>query len=129
MAITDKSKNEIIKAWQNLIEQSVKANTAFLEESAKLFTDLLSKKTETKDLLKINTNVLNTAVNNFVKLNVANTENLMNFGVTVSRSFFSFADTKSNAGNSSGKEEAAENPVEPVTAARNQINLSVKQGE
>lgn len=44
MLNTDKSQNNIINAWQTLIEQSVKANSAFLEESAKIFTSLLSKK-------------------------------------------------------------------------------------
>ena len=75
--------------WQSLIEQSVKANTAFLEESAKIFTSPV-KKTETKDLLKINTEILNAAANNFIKLNITNTENLVNFGVNISRSFFFF---------------------------------------
>ena len=124
MATTDKSQNEIINAWQSLIEQSVKANTAFLEESAKIFTSLLSKKIETKDLLKINTEVLNAAANNFIKLNITNTENLMNFGVNVSRSFFSFRDTKNNTDTNSSRQTES-----PATEARSQINLSVKKGE
>ena len=124
MVTTDKSQNNIIDAWQSLIEQSVKANTAFLEESAKIFTSLLSKKIETKDLLKINTEVLNAVANNFIKLNITNTENLVNFGLNVSRSLFSFIDTKNNTdANSSQHTES------PATHARSQINLSVKQGE
>jgi len=85
---TEKSQNEIINAWQSLIEQSVKANTAFLKESAKLFTSLLSQKTEAKDLLKINTEVLNAAVNNFIKLNITNTENLIFQCKCVTQFFF-----------------------------------------
>jgi hypothetical protein len=132
MATTDNGQNEIINAWQSLIEQSVKANTAFLEESAKIFAALLSKKIETKDLLKINTEILNAAANNFIKLNITNTENLMNFGLNISRSFFSFTGAKNNAdNNNSGPEnEPAENQAEPTGSdAKNQINLSVKQGE
>ncbi|MEO8765862.1 MAG: hypothetical protein ABI416_16290 [Ginsengibacter sp.] len=128
MATIDKNQNDIISAWQSLIEQSVKANTSFLEESARIFTDLISKKTDPKDLLKINTDVLNSAVNNFIKLTVTNSENLMKFGVTVSRSFFSFGDTKT--GTDSPCNDEAEKPIEPVAPApRNEINLSVKQGE
>lgn len=131
MATTEKSQNNIIHAWQSLIEQSVKANTVFLEESAKIFTSLLSKKIEITDLLKINTEVLNAATNNFIKLNITNTENLMNFGVSVSQSLFSFIDTKNNADNNSGKQvEPAVKQAEPrASNGRNQINLSVKQGE
>jgi len=126
---TEKDTNEIIKAWQSLIEQSVKANTAFLETSAKLFTEFLSKKSETKDLLKINTEVLNAAANNFIKLNITNAENLMNFGVSVSRNFFSFANTKNETVNEN-KESRAEKPGEaPANAVRNQISLSGRQGE
>jgi hypothetical protein len=124
MAIKDKSQNNIINAWQSLIEQSVKANTAFLEESAKIFTSLLSKKIETQDLLNINTEVLNAAANNFIKLNITNTENLMNFGLNVSRSFFSFIDLKNNTDSNSSQQAES-----PATNARSQINLSVKQGE
>jgi len=121
---TNKGQNNLINAWQCLIEQSVKANTAFLEESAKIFTSLLSKKIETKDLLKINTEVLNAAANNFIKLNITNTENLVNFGLNVSRSFFSFTDTKNDSDVNTSQ------PAEPPAInARNQINLSVKQGE
>ena len=124
MVTTDKSQNDIIDAWQSLIEKSVKANTAFLEESAKIFTSLLSKKIDTKDLLKIDTEAFNAAANNFIKLNIANTENLVNFGLNISRSFFSFIDTKNNTdANSSQHTES------PSTKPRSQINLSVKQGE
>ena len=123
---TEKSQNEIINAWQSLIEQSVKANTAFLKESAKIFTSLLSQKTEAKDLLKINTDVLNAAVNNFIKLNITNTENLMNFSANVSRSFFSFADSKNNTENNPAQQtEVSTN----IVNTKNEVNLSVKQGE
>jgi len=123
---TEKSQNEIINAWQSLIEQSVKANTAFLKESAKLFTSLLSQKTEAKDLLKINTEVLNAAVNNFIKLNITNTENLMNFSANVSRSFFSFADSKNNTDNNPAQQaEVSSN----IVNTKNEVNLSVRQGE
>ena len=123
---TEKSQNEIINAWQSLIEQSVKANTAFLKESAKLFTSLLSQKTEPKDLLKINTEVLNAAVNNFIKLNITNTENLMNFSANVSRSFFSFADSKNNTDNNPAQQaEVSSN----IVSTKNEVNLSVRQGE
>jgi hypothetical protein len=131
MATTGKGQNEIIHAWQNLIEQSVKANTAFLEESAKIFTSLLSKKTDAKDFVKINTEVLTAAANNFIRLNITNTENLMNFGVNISRSIFSFIDTKNNTDTDSGQENepAANQPESAVSKTKNQINLSVKQGE
>ena len=123
---TEKSQNEIINAWQSLIEQSVKANTAFLKESAKIFTSLLSQKTEAKDFLKINTEVLNAAVNNFIKLNITNTENLMNFSANVSRSFFSFADSKNNTDNNPAQQaEVSTN----IVNTKNEVNLSVKQGE
>jgi len=124
MVTTDKSQNNIIDAWQSLIEKSVKANTAFLEESAKIFTSLLSKKIDTKDLLKINTEAFNAAANNFIKLNIANTENLVNFGLNVSRSFFSFIDTKNNTDADSGQQTES-----PSAKSRSQINLSVKPGE
>ncbi|MEO8414209.1 MAG: hypothetical protein ABI472_11150 [Ginsengibacter sp.] len=124
MTTTEKNQSEIINAWQSLIEQSVKANTAFLEEYSKIFSTLLSKKTEPKDLLKINTEFLKAATNNFIKLNVTNSENLMNFGVSVSRNIFSFIDkiNKKDVDTSQHIESG-------VTNTRNQINLSVKQGE
>ena len=129
MATTDKSQNEIITAWQSLIEQSVKANTAFLKESAKIFTSLLSKKIDAKDLLKINTEVLNAAANNFIKLNVANTENLVNFGVSISRGLFSFAEKKSADDNDPAKEaDISGSNTSTNGHTKNQINLSVKQG-
>ena len=124
MATSDKNQNEIINAWQSLIEQSVKANTLFLEESGKLFTSLLSKKIDAKDLLKINNEILKAATNNYIKLNITNTENLMNFGVNVSRSIFSFID-KTNTKDTGTSQE----PTSQATNSRNQINLSVKQGE
>jgi hypothetical protein len=132
MASTDKNQTEIINAWQSLIEQSVKANTAFLKESAKIFTSLLSQKIEPKDLLKINTDIINAATNNFIKLNIANTENLMNFGVTVSRNFFSFTDTKSEAGGADKEADVSANGqgVSHVSSQlKNEINLAVVQGE
>ena len=124
MTTTEKNQSEIINAWQSLIEQSVKANTAFLEEYSKIFSTLLSKKTEPKDLLKINTEFLKAATNNFIKLNVTNSENLMNFAVSVSRNIFSFIDkiNKKDVDTSQHIESG-------VTNTRNQINLSVKQGE
>lgn len=122
MATTNNTQNEIINAWQNLIEKSVKANTTFLQESAKIFTDILSKKIETKDLLKINTEVLNAAANNLIKLNIANTENLVNFGITLSKGLFS-VNSKKNTSNTKPEAETV------TTTERNQINLVAKQGE
>ncbi len=128
MAETGKNQNEIINAWQSLIEQSIKANTAFLEESSKIFTSLLSKKIEAKDLLKVNTEVLNAAASNFIKLNIAHTENLVNFGVNLSRSFFSF--DKNNSGHESKTDASrGEQTESTATNTKSQINLAVKQGE
>jgi hypothetical protein len=125
MATTDSTQNDVIIAWQNLIEKSVKANTTFLQESAKIFTDILSKKIETKDLFKINTEVLSAAANNLIKLNISNTENLVNFGINVSKSLFSF--TNSKTGENTGTEAKSETTV--ATNERGQIKLSISQGQ
>jgi hypothetical protein len=125
MATTDTTQNDVIIAWQNLIEKSVKANTTFLQESAKIFTDILSKKIETKDLFKINTEVLSAAANNLIKLNISNTENLVNFGINVSKSLFSF--TNSKADTNIETETTTDTTV--ATAERSQIKLSLPQGQ
>ncbi len=125
MSTTDTTQNDAIIAWQNLIEKSVKANTTFLQDSAKIFTDILSKKIESKDLLKINTEVLSAAANNLIKLNISNTENLVNFGINVSKSLFSFTNSKTGA-----KTEAeAKTEVIVARAERGQIKLSIPQGQ
>src|SRR5437879_1443245 len=89
--------NEIIDALQSLIDKSVKANTAFLQESGKIFTGLLSKKLDVKDLQELNNQVMSDAVTNFIKMNIKHTENLMDFGVNVSRSIVSFLDNVNKA--------------------------------
>ncbi len=124
MSASNNNQNEIISAWQNLIEQSVKANTEFLKESSKIFTDILSKKFDAKDLFKINNDVLNAAAGNFIKLNISNTENLVNFGVNLSKSIFSFIDKNNKTDINTGQQ-----PVTQTHNTRGQINLSVKQGE
>lgn len=125
MATTDNTQNNIISAWQDLIEKSVKANTTFLQGSAKIFTDILSKKIETKDLLKLNSEVLSAATNNLIKLNISNTENLVNFGIDISKNIFSFTNVKTNGDSNS------DIVVEKVPPAfeRSQINLSAQQGK
>jgi hypothetical protein len=129
MATTDKNQNEIIKAWQSLIEESIKANTAFLKESSKIFTSLLSEKKEPKDFLKINTDILNAAANNYIKLNIAHTENLLNFGINVSRNLFSFNDKNNTDKETDINSEPEEQSGSSDTNSRNQIKLSAKQGE
>jgi hypothetical protein len=120
MANTDQ--HDIVNALQGLIDKSVKANAAFLEESGKIFTGLLSKKLEPQDIQELNHSIVNDAVKNFITMNIRHTENLMDFGVNVSRSIVSFIDriNKNNGG--------AASPGKPGGASRSQIRMAVAQG-
>ena len=115
----------VIEAWQSLIEKSIKANTEFLQESGKIFTNLLSKKPDVNNLQDMNKQLMSDAVNNFVKMNIKHTENMMDFGMNVSKSLTSFLDKVSKSATTTTTEQTPSQN----TNGSNKINLSIQQGQ
>src|SRR4051812_27357798 len=114
--------NEIVTALQDLMEKSIKANAEFVQQSGKIFTGLLSQKLEAKDFVEMNNKVLADAMNNFIKMNIQHTQNLMDFGVNVSRNIVSFMENvnKNPDGNTATKSQNDQQ----ANQKNGQINLS-----
>src|SRR4051794_21370222 len=123
------NQNEIVTALQELMERSVKANTEFLQHSAKIFTGMLSRKLEAKDLFELNNKVMGDAMNNFIKMNIQHTQNLMDFGVNVSRNMVSFIENVNKNTGTNVAEPVSQNDQQANQNGKGQINLQAKQGQ
>ncbi len=117
--------NDLLKGIQKIMEKSIEANTQIMKATSETFTNLISKKPEWSDLQKLNTDVLNNTISNFMEINLKYAENLIDLGVQLSNDVSSFVE-------SLDKKEASEVVVEDKVKAmrrKSELRLSGKRGE
>ena len=118
-------KNDLLKGFQKIMEKSIEANTQIMKATSETFTNLVSKQPDWSDLQKLNSDVLNSTISNFMEINLKYAESLIDLGVQLSNDVSNFVE-------SLDKKENAEVIVEEkvkATQQKSELRLSGQRGE
>ncbi len=126
----ENAQNDLLRGFQKIMEKSIEANTQIMKATSETFTNLLTKSPELADLQKLNTEVLNNTISNFMEINLKYAENLIDLGVQLSNDVASFVeslDKKENVETVVAEKVKATAP--PAPPQKSELRLSGEQGE